>query len=110
FLARHGARVTADAAALIDHEAVAHVTLAYARWSPCNTIRSPTTASEPARILRIDVAPARSDARAPSCAPTRMPTPMSATVRRSTLPRARNVAAPTNAEMLRTKCEVAVAM
>ena len=35
---------------------------------------------------------------------------MRATVRRSTLFRARNVAAPTNAEMLSTKCEVAVAM
>src|SRR5262249_53572084 len=110
FLARHRAGVAADALALVDHEAVTHVRRAYATPSPCKTMRSPTTASEPARIRRIKVAPARSDARAPSCAPMRIPMPMSATVRRSTLPSARNVTAPTKAEMLRTKCEVAVAM
>ena len=66
-------------------------------------MRAPTSESEPARIRRSRSALARVDASAPSWAPARMPTPMSAVVASRTWPSDRKVIAPTNAEDRRAR-------
>ena len=73
------------------------------------TIRAPTMASDAAMTRRMTGALVPIDIRAPTCAPRRIPAPIRPTVGRCTWPRVRNVSAPAHAEMLSTKCEVAVA-